>query len=127
MIRSGFKLTRRQVLKGVGASAIVAAANRNALATGYQQADTSWFAACSFGVSTHWTAQSQPVGADDWLPFEETVTRFNPSSYADQIAGAGAQYVIFTGAHALQMLPAPCAAIDRITPGRTTRGILSGS
>jgi hypothetical protein len=66
------------------------------------------------------------VGADDWLPFEQTVARFSPQDYVDKIAGAGAQYIIFTGAHALQMLPAPCEAIDRIAPRRTTRRDLIG-
>jgi hypothetical protein len=66
------------------------------------------------------------VGADDWLPFEETVARFSPEHYVDQVAGAGAQYVIFTSAHALQMLPAPCEAIDRIAPRRTTKRDLIG-
>ena len=108
MTRNTFPLTRRELLRVVGAGALVAAANGGARAADYQQADASWFAGCSFGISTHWTAHSQPVGADDWVPFEEAVSRFSPSSYVDQIAGAGAQYVIFTSTHALQMLAAPC-------------------
>ena len=126
MMRTACTLTRRDLLQALGASALFAAANRGARAADYQQADTSWFAACSFGISTHWTAQSQPVGADDWLPFEEAVSRFSPTNYVDQIAGAGAQYVIFTSTHALQMLAAPCAAIDRIASQRTTARDLIG-
>jgi len=126
MIRAAYTLTRRDLLRAIGASALVAAANRGARAAEYQQADANWFAACSFGISTHWTAKSQPVGADDWVPFEEAVSRFSPSSYVNQIAGAGAQYVIFTSTHALQMLPAPSAAIDRIAPQRTTQRDLIG-
>ncbi len=117
---------RRDVLKGMGASALFAAANRGAHGSEYRRADASWLAACSFGISTHWTAQSQTVGADAWLPFEETVARFNAADYADKIAEAGAQYVIFTAAHGLQILPAPCEAIDRIAPRRTTRRDLIG-
>lgn len=119
-------LSRRCVLKAVGSSAVVAAAGRFSWADSYKQADSSWFAECRFGVSTHWTAQSQPVGADDWLPFEETVANFSPSHYVDQIASSGAKYVIFTSTHALQMLAAPCNAIDRIAPGRTTKRDLVG-
>lgn len=119
-------VTRRQVLKSLGAGAVLAAAGRTAFAEPYRQADTTWLANCRIGVSTHWTAESQPVGADDWLPFDETVDRFNPLAYVEQAAGAGAEYVIFTGTHALQMLPAPSAAIDRISPGRTTRRDLIG-
>ena len=126
MTRTAYTLTRRDLLRAIGTGALVAAANRGARAADYQRADASWFAACSFGISTHWTAHSQPVGADDWVPFEEAVSRFSPAHYVDQIAGAGAQYVIFTSTHALQMLAAPCAALDRIAPQRTTRRDLIG-
>ncbi len=37
----------------------------------------------------------------------------------DQFAAAGADYLLFTAAHALQMLPAPHPLIDQILPGRT--------
>ena len=114
------------MIRAVGASALMAAAGRRVHGSEYHQADTSWLANCRFGVSTHWTALSQPVGEDDWVPFDEAVSQFSPAKYVDQIANAGAQYVIFTGTHALQMLPAPCAAIDRIAPGRTTKRDLIG-
>src|ERR1017187_5927900 len=114
-------LTRRDILRGIGASALVTVASHSAYSADYHRADASWLANCRFGVSTHWTALSQPVGKDDWVPFEEAVSRFSPASYVDQIANAGAQYVIFTATHALQMLPAPSAAIDRVAPGRTTK------
>jgi len=119
-------LTRRQALQGLGAAALRGAAGRPAFAAAYRQANADWFAKCRFGISTHWTAQSKPVGQDDWLPFGEAVDHFSAAGYVDQAAQAGAQYVIFTGAHALQMLPAPSAAIDRIAPGRTTRRDLIG-
>ena len=125
-MRTAHSLSRRDLLRALGASALLAAANRPVSAADYQQADASWFAACSFGISTHWTAHSQPVGADDWVPFQEAVSQFSPSAYVDQIAGAGAQYVIFTSTHALQMLAAPCSAIDRIAPQRTTTRDLIG-
>jgi hypothetical protein len=114
-------LSRRDVIRGIGASAFFATAGHRAHGAEYHQADTSWLANCSFGVSSHWTASSQPVGEDDWVPFEDAVSRFDVSRYVDRIADAGAQYIIFTTTHAKQMLPAPCAAIDRIAPGRTTK------
>lgn len=126
MIPDPIQLTRRQALCGIGATALAAAAGEVLHADGYHQADTSWFASCRFGISTHWTAQSQPIGEDDWIPFEETVSRFSPANYVDQIAGAGAQYIILTSTHALQMLPAPSTAIDKIAPGRTTKRDLIG-
>jgi len=130
-VRGGFRLKsqteigRRQVLKGIAAGTAMLPF-RPVWAEDYHRANTDWFAACHFGISTHWTAQSQPVGEDDWLPFEEAVNHFNVQAYVDHAAGAGAQYIVFTSCHALQMLPAPCAAIDRVAPGRTTKRDLIG-
>ena len=119
-------VTRRDVLKGVAETALSAASGRSAFASAYKQADASWLANCHFGISSHWTAQSQPVGADDWLPFEQAVSQFSVERYLDQVTSAGAEYVLFTSVHALQMMPAPCAAIDRVMPGRTTKRDLIG-
>jgi hypothetical protein len=121
MSLGAFQWNRRDILKGIGTSTFVAAAGVSANAAKYFRADASWLAACHFGISTHWTALSQPVGADDWVPFQEAVEQFSPARYADHVAEAGAQYVIFTSTHARQMLPAPCNAIDRVAPGRTTK------
>lgn len=127
MTPTAYSPTRRAVLRGLGAAALLGAAGGPAFADRYRPANTDWLANCRFGISTHWTAQSQPVGEDDWLPFDVTVDRFSPTGYVDQAAGAGAEYVIFTGTHALQMLPAPSTAIDRIASGRTTKRDLIGN
>jgi len=119
-------VTRRGLIRVVGASTAMILGRPFAAAYEYRRADASWFAACRFGISTHWTEQSQPVGADSWLPFDETVRNFSPSHYIDQVAGAGAEYVIFTATHALQMLAAPCTAIDRVAPRRTTKRDMIG-
>ena len=126
MSQPAHELTRRLLIKSIGAGALALASRPFARADEYHRANTDWFAACRFGISSHWTAQSQPVGKDDWLPFDETVANFSPADYVAQAAGAGAEYIIFTTAHALQMLPAPCQAIDRILPGRTTKRDLIG-
>ena len=119
------RVSRREILKAIAAAATTASVRRMWSDT-YRKANTDWFAACRFGISTHWTAQSQPVGQDDWLPFEEAVNRFDAKRYVQQASEAGAKYIIFTSCHALQMLPAPCRAIDRVAPGRTTRRDLIG-
>jgi Alpha-L-fucosidase len=124
-MRSVPQVTRRDILKAVAATTATISL-RDGWSDAYRQAKSDWFAACQFGISTHWTAQSQPVGKDDWLPFEEAVNHFDAKRYVQQAAEAGAQYIIFTSCHALQMLPAPCAAIDRVAPGRTTRRDLVG-
>ena len=41
--------------------------------------------------------------------------------FVDQLTYAGADYLLFTAAHALQMLPAPNPIIDKILPGRTCK------
>jgi len=92
----------------------------------YKRADASWFAACPFGVSTHWTALSQAVHPADWRPFPETVARFNVERFADNIAASGASYLIFTSCHALQWLAGPCDAIERVLPGRTNKRDMVG-
>jgi hypothetical protein len=92
----------------------------------YRRADASWFAACPFGVSTHWTALSQAVHPADWRPFPETVAKFDVERFADNIASSGASYLIFTSCHALQWLPGPCDAIERVLPGRTNRRDMLG-
>lgn len=119
------RVSRREILKTMTAAAAFGAV-RPAWTQQYRMANTDWFAACPFGISTHWTAQSQPVRADDWVPFEEAVNKFDAKRYVHQAADAGARYIIFTGCHALQMLPAPCLAIDQIAPRRTTRRDLIG-
>lgn len=124
-MKGTIKTGRREVLKGIAAAAAMMPL-RHVWAEDYHRANTDWFAACHFGISTHWTAQSQPVGEDDWLPFEEAVNHFDVQRYVSQIATTGAQYIIFTSCHALQMLGAPCAAIDRVAPGRTTKRDLIG-
>ena len=72
------RLTRRDVIRGIGASALFAVARRRAYAAEYHQADTSWLADCRFGVSTHWTAASQPVGTDDWVAIRGSCVPFQP-------------------------------------------------
>jgi Alpha-L-fucosidase len=119
-------VTRREILRTIIVAGVTTLSGRRAWSETYRKSNTDWFAACHFGVSTHWTAQSQPVGEDAWLPFEEAVQQFDAKRYVQQVSEAGAQYIIFTSCHALQMLPAPCRAIDTLAPGRTTKRDLIG-
>jgi hypothetical protein len=91
----------------------------------YQPADSAWFSRCRFGIAVHWTAQSQPVSGSA-EPFPEAVTHFDVDRFTRLVAAAGADYLLFTVAHALQFIPAPCAMVDGILPGRTTRRDLLG-
>jgi hypothetical protein len=116
--------TRRTFAKA--AAAALLGSKLQAAPAAYQRADAGWFAACPFGVSTHWTALSQAIHPADWRPFPETVARFDVERFADRIASSGAAYLIFTACHALQWLAGPCDAIERVLPGRTNRRDMVG-
>jgi hypothetical protein len=78
--------SRRDCLRALAAGAFLARGLRSAQpSSSYHRADAEWFAACSFGISTHWTAQSKPVNSDEWFDFEEAVERFDPAGYIERI------------------------------------------
>ena len=84
----------------------------------YIRANTDWLAKCRYGISVHWTARSMPRhGAA--VDFQEAVRQFNVDAFLEQMLESGADYLIFTVTHALQMIPAPNPVVDRILPGRT--------
>jgi len=86
----------------------------------YQRANTDWLANCLYGIGAHWTAHTVPRhGAA--LPFQKAVDAFDVKRFVDQLTYAGADYLLFTSTHALQMLPAPHPVIDKILPGRTCK------
>lgn len=104
-------------LAGLGIRAIPLDA---AQTTGYVRANTDWLAKCRYGIGVHWTAQTVPRhGAP--LPFQKAVDAFDVKKFVDQVVYAGADYLLFTAAHALQMLPAPHPVIEKILPGRTCK------
>jgi alpha-L-fucosidase len=84
----------------------------------YQRANTDWLARCRFGIGVHWTAQTVPRNGSA-LSFQKAVDAFDLRKFVDQFKETGADYLLFTAAHALQMLPAPHPGIDQILPGRT--------
>jgi uncharacterized protein (DUF2132 family) len=87
-------------------------------ATYYHRASTKWMAACTYGLGVRWTAQTAPrQGAP--LPFAQAVEAFRLDAFLEAVAKSGADCVMFTAAHALQMLPCPHAGLDAILPGRT--------
>ena len=91
----------------------------------YTRANTDWLAKLRYGIGVHWTAQSVPRQGPP-LPFRQAVDAFDLKAFVAQVRHAGADYVLFTAAHALQMLPAPNSAHDRILPGRTCQRDLIG-
>ena len=84
----------------------------------YVRANTDWLARCRFGIGVHWTAQTVPRMGKP-LPFPKAVADFDLKGFIAAVEHAGADYVLFTSAHALQMLPAPHPVLDKILPGRT--------
>ncbi len=91
----------------------------------YARANTDWLAKCGFGIGVHWTAQTVPRRGKP-LPFQKAVDDFDVQRFVGQLAYAGAEYLLFTATHALQMLPAPHPVIDKILRGRTCRRDLIG-
>ncbi len=86
----------------------------------YVRANTDWLARCRYGVGVHWTAQTVPRRGSP-LPFQRAVDAFDVKKFVERLVYAGADYLLFTSTHALQMLPAPHPSIDRILPGRTCK------
>ena len=109
-------MDRRHFLRLLAASAVASSAH--AEKEKYVRANTDWLAQCRYGVGVHWTAQTAPRKGPP-VSFHEAVDAFDVREFVDAITYARADYVLFTATHALQMLPAPNPAIDRIAPGRT--------
>lgn len=85
---------------------------------GYVRANTDWLSQCRFGIGIHWTAQTVPRQGRP-LTFQKAVEAFDLPKFMEQFKDSGADYLLFTAAHALQMLPAPHPIIDKLLPGRT--------
>ena len=85
----------------------------------YKRANTDWLAKCRFGIGVHWTAQTVPRHGPA-KPFQKAVESFDLDGFVSAVEYAGADYVLFTATHALQMLAAPHPVIDQILPNRTS-------
>ena len=116
-------MNRRNFLKGIAGTAACSAIAPHVVGgdlrpAAYQRANTDWLARCRYGVGVHWTAHTVPRrGAP--LQFQKAVDAFDVKHFVEQVTRAGAEYVLLTSAHALQMLPAPHPVVDRILSGRT--------
>lgn len=91
----------------------------------YHRANTDWLAACTLGIGVHWTAQTVP-SQGPVHKFTDAVDRFRLREFLDSVETSGAEYVIFTVTHALQMLPCPHPIVDGILAGRTAERDLLG-
>ena len=97
---------------------LLAAEDQSVSVASYNRADSDWLSKCRFGIGVHWTAQTVPRNGTP-LDFQKAVDAFDIDAFITAVEYAGADYVLFTAAHALQMLPAPHPILDRILPGRT--------
>jgi hypothetical protein len=123
-------MKRRTFIKTAGAAALAFQPEAGKAAPGnpapeYVRANTDWLAKCRFGVGVHWTAQTAPSTGKP-KPFQEAVAGFDLKGFLAAVEHSGADYVLFTATHALQMLPAPHPVIDDILPGRTCERDLLG-
>ncbi len=118
-------VTRRSFLWTTTAGTSAAITGRCLLAgeekpSPYKRANTDWLAKCRFGIGVHWTAQTVPRSGPP-KPFQKAVSGFDLDGFVKAVEHTGADYVLFTATHALQMLPAPHPVLDRILPGRTSK------
>ena len=115
-------MDRRQFIGMTAGLACLGGASLSAAEEGkpYVRANTDWLAKCRYGIGIHWTAQTVPRKGPP-LPFQKAVDAFDVKRFVDGAVYAGADYLLFTSAHALQMLPAPHPVIDKILPGRTCK------
>jgi alpha-L-fucosidase len=60
------------------------------------------------------------------VAFQKAVEAFRLDAFMDSVCRSGADYVIFTATHALQMLACPHPVVDGILPGRTCQRDLLG-
>jgi len=119
------RLNRRCFLRTTTAAAAACIAGQGLLAAeeqpasdaSYRRANTDWLAKCRFGIGVHWTAQTVPRRGPP-KSMQKAVADFDLTSFMAAVEHAGADYVLFTAAHALQMLPAPNPVLDKILPGR---------
>jgi len=120
-------IRRRRFLEITAAAACLHGARIPAAEPGdpYVRTNTDWLARCRYGVGLHWTAQTVPRTGNP-LPFPKAVEAFHVKALVERLVYAGADYLLFTSTHALQMLPAPHPVIDKILPGRTCQRDLIG-
>ncbi len=91
----------------------------------YQRPSTDWLGKCRYGIGIHWTAQTTPRHGRP-MTFQKAVEAFKLKQFLEGVTRTGADYVLFTAAHALQMLPAPNPVVDKLLPGRTCERDLLG-
>lgn len=91
----------------------------------YRRASTDWFAAKRYGLCVHWTAYSMPRTGER-VGFQDAVRAFDIDAFVDGVLKSGAEYLIFTVTHALQMFPCPNPRVDQILAGRTCKRDLLG-
>jgi len=121
-------VNRRSFLQATAASTVACITGHRLLAAedqrlsdvSYKRANTDWLVKCRFGIGVHWTAQTVPRHGPP-LSFQKAVDAFDLDGFIKAVEYAGADYVLFTSAHALQMLPAPHPVLDKILPGRTCK------
>jgi len=84
------------------------------------RANTDWFVKAGYGVFVHYLAglqngAGQINSLDKETAWDECVREFDTERFAEDVAQAGAGYVIFTVMQVSRFMIAPNATFDRIT------------
>lgn len=80
---------------------------------------SDWLMNAGYGVMVHWTSQSRPQSGAAPSAYCTAVNNFDVNTFAQQLQGAGAGYVIFTISHAQQYFAFPSPKLDSVISGRT--------
>lgn len=115
--------TTRKQLTALFFAALLAVASSLSAQPDHAQAapvvSTDWMMNGGYGVTVHWTSQSVPAAGGSPAAYCTAVNNFDANAFANQLADAGASYVIFTISHAQQYFPFPSAKLDSVISGRT--------
>jgi hypothetical protein len=88
----------------------------------------SWMIEGKYGIFVHWSSLSRAFTGNepraDW--FQKSVEMFDVQVFADAIERTGAGWITFTSTHQGFYWPAPNAAVDKVSPGRTSKRDLLG-
>jgi Alpha-L-fucosidase len=84
------------------------------------RASTDWMVQAKYGCMHHWTTMSINESGST-VPYQQMVSGFNVSNFANQEKAMGVGYVLFTVAHVATTFPAPLTMWEKYHPGMTTQ------
>lgn len=78
-----------------------------------------WFSSMKFGIMLTWTSQTMPRTGPQ-KSYQDAVKDFDVNAFVKSVEQTGADYVIFSGNHAVPHFPGPLKNWEKLYPGMTT-------